>query len=125
MAISTDLFVTDSYLQRSALGGQRIDAAPCAGGDCTIYGGAHEREDMVHGLAGQCFPLPCSGFGISCGPFARCIPGRRFQELRLEIGTQIRGQFNDRECMNFDLEMGAVLAILLVNALSLALPLAR
>lgn len=80
------------HLPCAALGGQRIDAAPCAGGDGTSYGGVHEREDMVHGLPGQCFPLPCSGFGISCGPFARCIPGRRFQELRLEIGTQIRGQ---------------------------------
>lgn len=84
------------HLPCAALGGQRIDAAPYAGGDGTVYGGAHEREDIVHGLPGQCFPLPCSRGGISCGLFKLCIPGRRFQELRLEIGKQIRGQFNDR-----------------------------
>lgn len=108
------------HLPCAALGGQRIDAAPYAGGDSPVYGGAHEREDIVHGLPGQRFPLPCSWGGISCGLLALCIPGRRFQELRLEIGKQIRGQFNDRECMNFGLEMGAVLAIMLVNVLSLA-----
>lgn len=108
------------HLPCAALGGQRIDAAPYAGGDGTVYGGAHEREDIVHGLPGQCFPLPCSRGGISCGLFKLCIPGRRFQELRLEIGKQIRGQFNDREGMNFGLEMGAVLAIMLVNVLSFA-----
>lgn len=108
------------HLPCAALGGQRIDAAPYAGGDGTVYGGTHEREDIVHGLPGQCFPLPCFRFGISCGLFGLCIPGRRFQELRLEVGKQIRGQFNDREGMNFGLEMGAVLAIMLVNVLSFA-----
>ena len=108
------------HLPCAALSGQRIDAAPYAGGDGTVYGGAHEREDIVHGLPSQCFPLPCFRFGISCGLFALCIPGRRFQELRLEIGKQIRGQFNDREGMNFGLEMGAVLAVMLVNILSFA-----
>ena len=108
------------HLPCAALSGQRIDAAPYAGGDGTVYGGAHEREDIVHGLPSQCFPLPCFRFGISCGLFALCIPGRRFQELRLEIGEQIRGQFNDREGMNFGLEMGAVLAVMLVNILSFA-----
>lgn len=108
------------HLPCAALGGQRIDAAPCAGGDGTVYGGAHEREDIVHGLPGQSFPLPCSGVGISCGLFALCIPGRRFQELRLEIGKQIRGQLNHGKSMNFGLEMGAVLAIMLINVLSLA-----
>ena len=108
------------HLPCAALGGQRIDAAPCAGGDGTVYGGAHEREDIVHGLPGQSLPLSCSGVGISWGLFALCIPCRRFQELRLEIGKQIRCQFNDREGMNFALEMGAVLAVMLVNVLSFA-----
>ena len=108
------------HLPCAALGGQRIDATPYAGGDGTVYGGAHEREDIVHGLPSQCFPFPYSRGGISCGLFALCIPGRRFQELRLEVGKQIRGQFNHREGMNFGLEMGAVLAVMLVNVLSLA-----
>ena len=108
------------HLPCAALGGQRIDPIPYAGGDGTVYGGTHEREDIVHGLPGQCFPLPCSGVGTSCALFPLCIPGRRFQELRLEIGKQIRVQFNDRESMNFGLEMGAVLAIMLVNILSFA-----
>ena len=106
------------HLPCAALGGQRIDAAPYAGGDGTVYGGTHEREDIVHGLPGQCFPLP--GGGISCGLFALCIPGRRFQELRLEIGKQIGGQLDNGQRVDFGLEMGAVLAIMLVNVLSFA-----
>lgn len=72
-----------------ALYGQRVDAAPYAGGDGTVYGGTHEAEDIVHGLPGQRFPLPSFRFRIFCGFFARCIPGRRFQELCIEIGKLI------------------------------------
>ena len=51
------------------------------------------------------------GLRISCG---------RFQELRLEIGKQIGGQLDNGQGMNFGLEMGAVLAIMLVNIFSFA-----
>ena len=104
----------------AASGGQRIDAAPHAGGNSAVYGGAHERKDIVHGLPGQSFPLLHASFGLSCGCFGFCITGGCFQELRLEAGKQIGGQFDHGQAMNFGLDVRRVLTIMLVNVLSLA-----
>ena len=98
----------------TALGGQRVDSAPHAGGDSTIYGGTHEREDVVHGLSGQSFPFPRLDIGLSCGFFGLCIPGGRLQELRLETGKQIRGQLDNGQSVNFVLEVG-VMTVVPVN----------
>lgn len=117
----TQPFIVSRYhFPCAASGGQGVDAAPHAGGDGAVYGGTHERKDIVHGLSGQCFPLPCSGFGITCGPFGLCISGRRLQELRLEGGKKIGGQFNHGQGVNFVLEMRLVLAIMLADVLSFA-----
>ena len=117
----TQSFIVGRYhFPCAASGGQGVDAAPHAGGDSAVYGGTHERKDIVHSLSGQCFPLPCSGFGISCGLFGLCISGRRLQELRLEGGKQIGSQFDHGQCVNFVLEMRLVLAIMLADVLSFA-----
>lgn len=117
----TQSFIVGRYhFPCAASGGQGVDAAPHAGGDGAVYGGTHERKDIVHGLSGQCFPLPCSGFRITCGLFGLCISGRRLQELRLEGGKQIGGQFDHGQGVNFVLEMRFVLAIMLADVLSFA-----
>ena len=117
----TQSFIIDRYhFPCAASGGQGVDAAPHAGGDSAVYGGTHERKDIVHSLSGQCFPLSCSGFGITCGLFGLCISGRRLQELSLESGKQIGGQFDHGQCVNFVLEMLFVLAIMLADVLSFA-----
>ena len=101
----------------AASGGQGINAAPHAGGNGAVDGGAHEGKDVVHGLPGQSFSLSSScglalfGFSIPCG---------RFQELCLEVGEQIRSQLDYGQAMNFVLEMRRVLAIMLVNVFPLA-----
>ena len=103
----------------AASGGQRIGATPHASGNGTVYGGAHERKDVVHGLPGQSFP-PSSSRGPSGGLFGFCIPCGRFQELCLEAGEQIRSQLHHGQTMNFILEMRRVLAIMLINVFPLA-----
>ena len=106
----TQPFIVGLYhLPSAALGGQRVDSAPHAGGDSTIYGGTHEREDVVHGLSGQSFPFPRLGIGLSCGFFGLCIPGGRLQELRLEIGKQVWGQLGNGQGVDFGLDMSAIL----------------
>ena len=95
----------------TTLGGQRVDSAPHTGGDSTVYGGTHERKDVVHGLSGQSFPFPRPGVGLSCGFFGLCIPGGRLQELRLEAGKQIWSQIGNRQSVDFGLEVGAMLAV--------------
>ena len=104
----------------TTLGGQRVDSAPHTGGDSTVYGGTHERKDVVHGLSGQSFPFPRLGVGLSCGFFGLCIPGGRLQELRLEAGKQIRGQLDNRQSVNFVLEVGVILTVVLVNVFPFA-----
>lgn len=104
----------------TTLGGQRVDSAPHTGGDSTVYGGTHERKDVVHGLSGQSFPFPRPGVGLSCGFFGLCIPGGRLQELRLEAGKQIRGQLDNRQSVNFVLEVGVILTVVLVNVFPFA-----
>lgn len=105
----------------SALSGQRIDAAPSAGGDGPVNGGTHEAENVVDGLASQSFSRFCPGGGHDgVTLFGLCIPGGSFQELRLEVGKQIGGQLDYRQPMNFGLEMGAVLAVMLFNILPFA-----
>lgn len=117
----TQSFIIGRYhFPCAASGGQGVDAAPHAGGDSAVYGGTHERKDIVHSLSGQCFPLSCSGFGITCGLFGLCISGRRLQELSLESGKQIGGQFDHGQGVNFVLEMRLVLAIMLADVLSFA-----
>ena len=108
------------HLPCAALGGQRVDAAPHADGNGTVYSGTHEREDIVHGLSGQCFPRVPFNAGLSRAFLGLRISCGRFQELRLEIGKQIGGQLDNGQGMNFGLEMGAVLAIMLVNIFSFA-----
>ena len=103
----------------AASGGQGINAAPHAGGNGAVYGGAYEGKDVVHGLSGQSFPLP-SSCGLSCGLFGFCIPCGCFQELSLEAGEQIRSQLDHGQAMNFVLEMRRVLAIMLINVFPLA-----
>ena len=105
------------HFPSAALGRQRIDAAPHSCGDSTIYSRTHERKDIVHGLPGQNFPRFLFGVGLSRDFFELCISGGSLQELRLEIGKQIRGQLDDGQKMNFSLEMGTVLAVMLVNVL--------
>lgn len=112
--------VGPDHLPCSALGGQRVDTAPCAGGDGTVYGGAHEAENVVHGLPGQCFTPPCSGVEISRGFFGLCIPGRGGEQLRLEIGEKSRTQLGNRQIVNLGSEMGLVLTVVLVNVLPFA-----
>ena len=104
----------------TTLGGQRVDSAPHTGGDSTVYGGTHERKDVVHGLSGQSFPFPRLGVGLSCGFFGLCIPGGCLQELRLEAGKQIRGQLDNGQSVNFVLEMGVILTVVLVNVFPFA-----
>ena len=104
-----------------ALCGQRVDAAPCASGDSPVYGGTHEAEDIVDGLPGQSFARFCSGWGLDgVTLFELCISGGRFQELRLEVGKQVGGQLDNGEGVNLGLEVGAVLAIMLINVLAFA-----
>ena len=108
------------HLPCPALGGQRVDSAPHAGGDSTVYGGSHETEDVVHGLPCQSFPRLPFSVELSSAFFRLCIPGGRLQELRLETGKQIRGQLDNRQGMNFAFEMSAILTIVLVNVLPFA-----
>ena len=104
-----------------ALCGQWVDAAPCASGDSPVYGGTHEAEDIVDGLPGQSFARFCSGWGLDgVTLFELCISGGRFQELRLEVGKQVGGQLDNGEGVNLGLEVGAVLAIMLINVLAFA-----
>ena len=118
----TQSFIVGFYhFPGTALGGQRVDSAPHAGGNSTVYGGTHERKDVVHGLSGQSFPFPRLGVGLSCGFFGLCIPGGRLQELRLEAGKQIRGQLDNRQSVNFVLEVGVILTVVLVNVFPFAL----
>lgn len=109
------------HLPCAALGGQRIDAAPCAGGDGTVYGGAHERKNIVHGLPGKSFPGLCLGDGLDgAALFGLCIPGGRGEQFSLEIGEQPSTQIGNRQIVNFGFEVGAVLAVVLVNILPFA-----
>lgn len=117
----TQPFIVSLYhLPGAALGGQGIDAVPHAGGDSMVYGGANEAEYVVHGLFGQSFPFPRLGVGLSCGFFGLCIPGGCLQELRLETGEQIRGQLDNGQSMNFVLEVGVILTVVLVNVFPFA-----
>ena len=117
----TQSFIVGFYhFPSTALGGQQVDSAPHSGGDSTVYGGTHERKDVVHGLPGQSFPFQRLGVGLSCGFFGLCISGMRLQELRLEGGKQIGGQFDHGQCVNFVLEMCLALSIMLTNVLSFA-----
>ena len=93
----TQSFIIGFYhFPSTALGGQQVDSAPHSGGDSTVYGGTHERKDVVQGLPGQSFP------------------GGRLQELRLEAGKQIRSQFDNGQSVNFVLEVG-VMTVVPVN----------
>ena len=108
------------HLPCPALGRQRVDSAPHTGGDSTVYGGSHERKNIVYGLPGQGFPLPRLDVGLSCGLFGLCIPGGRLQELCLETREQIGGQLDNGQSVNFSFEVGAVLTVVLVNVFSFA-----
>ncbi len=111
----TQSFIIGFYhFPSTALGGQQVDSAPHSGGDSTVYGGTHERKDVVQGLPGQSFPFPRLGVGLSCGFFGLCIPGGCLQELRLEAGKQIRSQFDNGQSVNFVLEVG-VMTVVPVN----------
>lgn len=113
--------VCSDHLPCSALGGQRVDSAPCAGSDGTVYGGAHEAENVVHGLASQSFSGLCLIPGLDAAPlFGFCIPGGCGEQLRLEIGEESRTQIGNRQIVNLGLEMGLVLAVVLVNVLPFA-----
>ena len=117
----TQSFIIGRYhFPCAASGGQGVDAAPHAGGDSAVYGGTHERKDVVHGLSGQSFPFPRLGVGLSCGFFGLCIPGGRLQELCLETGKQIRGQLDNGQSVNFVLEVGVILTVVLVNVFPFA-----
>ena len=104
----------------TALGGQRVDSAPHTRGDSMVYGRSHERKDIVHGLPGQRFPFPCSGFGLACALFGLRIPGRCLQKLSFEGGKKIGRQFDHRQGVNFILEMRLILTIVLADGLSFA-----
>ena len=104
----------------TTFGGQRVDTAPHTCSESTIYGGSHERKDIVYSLTGQSFPLPYLGVGLSCGLFGLCIPGKRLQELCLETGEQIRGQLDNWQGVNFVLEVSAVLTVMLIDVLPFA-----
>ena len=104
----------------SALGGQRVDAPPCTSGDGPVYGGTYKAEDVVHGLPGQSFPRLPGSVGLLRALFVFCISCGRFQELCIEIGKQIGGQFDNGECVDFGLEMGVVLTVMLVNVFPFA-----
>ena len=104
----------------TALGGQRVDSAPHTRGDSMVYGRSHERKDIVHGLPGQRFPFPCSGFGLACALFGLRIPGRCLQKLSFEGGKKIGRQFDPRQGVNFILEMRLILTIVLADGLSFA-----
>lgn len=108
----TQPFIVGLYhLPSAALGGQRVDSAPHACGDGTVYGGTHKAEDVVDGLPGQHFSRRCFGFRLFGGLFGLCIPSRRFQKLRLEAGKQIRSQIGNRQSVDFGLGVGAILAV--------------
>lgn len=113
--------VGPDHLPCSALGGQRVDSAPCAGSDGTVYGGAHEAENVVDCLASQSFSGFCLILGLDAAPlFGFCIPGGCGEQLRLEIGEESRTQIGNRQIVNLSLEMGLVLAVVLVNVLPFA-----
>ena len=105
----------------TTLSRQRVDSAPHACGDSTVYGRAHERKDIVYSLTGQSFPLSCLCVGLSCAFFGLCISGNRLQELRLEAGEQIRGQLDNGQSVNFIFEVGVILTVVLVNVFPFAL----
>ncbi len=104
----------------SALCGQRVDAAPYAGGDGPVYGGTYKAENVVHGLPCQSFPRLPGSVGLLRALFVFCISCGRFQELRLEVGKQIGGQLDKGEGVDFSLEVGAVLTVMLVNVFPFA-----
>lgn len=117
----TQPFIVSLYhLPSAALGGQGIDSAPHACGDGTVYGGTHKAEDVVDGLPGESFPLLGFDLGLFRGLFLLCIPGGSIQKLCLEIGKQIRGQLDNRQGVDFGLEVGAILAVVLINVLPFA-----
>ncbi len=99
----------------STLRGQRVDAAPCAGGDGTVYSRTHEAENVVYSLPGQRFPLPRFDVGLSRNFFELRISGGRGEQFSLEIGEQPRTQIGNRQIVNLGLEVGAVLTVVLVN----------
>lgn len=85
-----------------------------------VYGGTHETEHVVNGLPSQSFPhLPFS-VGLSRSLFGLRIVGRRFQELRLEVGKQVESQLDNGQGVDFGLEVGAILAVVLINLLPFA-----
>ena len=114
----TQPFIVSLYhLPSAALGGQGVDSAPHACGDGTVYGRTHKAEDVVDGLPGESFPLLGFGLRLFRGLFLLRIPGGSIQKLCLEIGKQIRGELDNGQGMNFGLEVGAVLTVMLINIL--------
>lgn len=105
------------HLPDAALGGQRISAAPHAGGDGPVDGRSHEVKNVVDGRPGKEFARFALGI-----LFCDCVACRGFQQLRLEDGEQARRDIDNRRRVDFVPQMSGVLAIMLVNVLAFAVP---
>lgn len=116
------LIIDLCHLPDTTSRGERIAAAPefCCNG--VINGGTHEAEDVIDGLGSQ--QLACFGaglFGVALhGFFGLCVPGGRVQQVRLEAGEQIGIQLCNGQGVDFGLQVGAVLAVVLIDVLALA-----
>jgi hypothetical protein len=113
------LVVGFHHLPFASLGGERIVAVPQASGGSSVNSGAHETEDIVHGLASQKFTgLPSGAFPHILFGFG--IRGGSFQQFRLENGKQIGCYAGDGHGVYFVPQMGGVLAVMLVNVFAFA-----
>ena len=118
----TQALVVDlCHLPDAASRGERIAAAPELGCNGVIDGGTHEAENVVNGLGSQQLAYFCVGlFGVALhGFFLLCVPGGRVQQICLEAGEQVGIQLCYGQGVDFALQMGAVLAVMLIDVLPL------
>lgn len=115
------LVVGFNHFPCSAFGGERIHASPYSGRCSMVYCGADKGKNVVDGLAGKCFDgfFIFSGFG-SIHAFCFGVPSGGFEELSLECGKQAWGQVRYGHGVDFGLEVGAILTIMLVDVLFFA-----
>jgi hypothetical protein len=96
----------------AAFGGKWVSSAPQAGGDGPVNGGTQEIENIVDGGAGKEFGLFPLG---SLGGFDGGL-----QQFGFDGGEQSWRDFRDGGGVDFGLDMGAVLPVVLVNVFAFA-----
>ncbi|WP_165177804.1 hypothetical protein [Desulfovibrio sp. ZJ369] len=101
-------------------GGQGIGATPCAGSYAPVDGGSQEAENAVYGLTCQSLPGLRPGHGLDSNIlFGFCVALWGSEQFRLEIGEQSGTQVGNRQIVDFSFEVGAILAVVLVNVFPL------